>query len=402
MLMNQYYDPILESIRLDTEQKLEEQANEFRDWLIEYGFLNEETQQNWYIKWKNSTISNLRTNLNKFLAIATQEIGNNYQTLEANKVIILNSKIYPVKASMSIEDAPNYKEAIQRISRPLSNSLNGLNLQRIEIPDDKAATTEATKVVNNTNRDPEGDNTWLKKMIIPIYDPKEGFSESAKKYFTGGDNRQYLGTQALQSIMQPIYEFCSNYNTISRSLNTDLNGIISFVNKDPTTGQQYTNSNTDLQMMQKAQGMKPAASTNPIQNITGGNAVNADTDYSLFVDKYFESINEAEQSRVQGNVGNVQTADNTRAANTAYQTRTAYTMKQPNTTTNGNNDQTQQQNSTNNSKPSDQGQLMAKKKQVACEIVKEAFEIKISSMQTLFNTFIRIMNTHISNYTIQQ
>ena len=45
---------------------------------------------------------------------------------------------------------------------------------------------------------------------------------------------------------------------------------------------------------------------------------------------------------------------------------------------------------------------MAKKKQIACEIVKEAFEIKMSSMNTLFSTFIRIMNTHVSNYNAQQ
>ena len=396
------YNPILEAIRLDAEQKLEEQAQEFKDWLIEYGFLNEETQQNWYIKWKNSTISNLRTNLNKFLAVATQEIGNNYQTLEANKAIVLNQKQYPVKSSMSIENAPNYKEAIQRISRPLSNSLNGLNLQRIEIPDQQATTTEATKVVNNATQDPKGDNTWLKKMIIPTYDLKIGFEESAKQYFTGGDMREDLNASKLQAIMQPIYEFCSNYNTISRSLNTDLNGIISFVNKDPTTGQQYTANTSDLQMMQKAQGMKPIASTNPMQNVTGGNAVNADTDYSLFMNKYFISVNEAEQSPVQGTVGNVQTADTTRTSNTAYQIKQSYTMKEPNTTTNGN-DQTQQNtNNATNQKASDQGQLMAKKKQIACEIVKSAFEIKMNSMQSLFNTFIRIMNTHISNYTNPQ
>lgn len=395
------YDPILESIRQDAELKLEEQANEFRDWLIEYGFLNEETQQNWYIKWKNSTIANLRGNLNKFLANATQQIGNNYQTLEANKAIILNDKQYPVKSSMSIDNAPNYKEAIQRISRPISNTLNGLNINRIEIPDQQATTTEAAKVVNNTNRDPEGDNTWLKKMIIPIYDPKEGFSESAKKYFTGGDMRESMNAQKVQAIMQPIYEFCSNYNSISRSLNTDINGIISFVNKDPTTGQQYTTNNSDLQMMQKAQGMKVAATTNPMQNVTGGNPVNADTDYSLFLDKYFISVNEAEQSRVQGNVGSVSTASNTQTANTTYETRQAYTMKQPNTTTNGN-DQQQQKQEPNGQPKSNQGQLMAKKKQIACEIVKEAFEIKMSSMNTLFSTFIRIMNTHVSNYTTQQ
>lgn len=399
--MNNNYDPILESIRLDAELKLEEQANEFRDWLIEYGFLNEETQQNWYIKWKNSTIANLRGNLNKFLANATQQIGNNYQTLEANKAIILNAKQYPVKSSMSIDNAPNYKEAIQRISRPISNTLNGLNINRIEIPDQQATTTEAAKVVNNTNRDPEGDNTWLKKMIIPIYDPKEGFSESAKKYFTGGDMRESMNAQKVQAIMQPIYEFCSNYNSISRSLNTDINGIISFVNKDPTTGQQYTTNNSDLQMIQKAQGMKVAATTNPMQNVTGGNPVNADTDYSLFLDKYFISVNEAEQSRVQGNVGSVSTASNTQTANTAYETRQAYTMKQPNTTTNGN-DQQQQKQESNGQPKSNQGQLMAKKKQIACEIVKEAFEIKMSSMNTLFSTFIRIMNTHVSNYNAQQ
>lgn len=399
--MNKNYNPILEAIKLDAEQKLEEQADEFKNWLMEYGFLNEETQQNWYIKWKNNTINNLRTNLNKFLAVATQEIGQNSQTLQYNKAIILNAKQYPVKSSMSIENAPNYKEAIQRISRPLSNSLNGLNLQRIEIPDQQATTTEAAKVVNNINQDPSGDNTWLKKMIIPTYNPKVGFEESAKQYFTGGDMRENLGVAKLQAIMQPIYEFCSNYNSISRSLNTDLNGIISFVNKDPTTGQQYNANTSDLQMMQKAQGMKHQASTNPMKNVTGGNVVNADTDYSLFVDKYFISINEAEQSHVQGTVGNVQSADNTRTANTAYQTRQAYTMKEPNTTTNGN-DQQQNQNNTNNQKPSDQGQLMAKKKQIACEIVKSAFEIKMNSMQILFNTFIRIMNTHISNYTNSQ
>ena len=75
----------------------------------------------------------MKATLDKFLAYSNKQINKNRAFLENHKEMILNSKKYPVKGSTVIQNAPLYDQALQRISRPLSNGLIGINLEKVEI-----------------------------------------------------------------------------------------------------------------------------------------------------------------------------------------------------------------------------------------------------------------------------
>ena len=437
------YDPIINGIRLETDIELELQNEEFKNWLIDEGYyLTEETQQNWYIKWKAATIQALKTNTQNFINYSDEQIQNNSSWLEKYKGIILNFQKYPVKKEIGIKNAPNYMIALQRISRPVSNSLNGLNLSRIEISDDQVTaeaanpdignqqnasnaqpnnqTNQSTVIQpktintnnNNQQQNQDEDNTWLKKMIIPIYDGRNSFVEEAKAYYYGTDKRSNLPAGKLQPLMKSFVEYCSNYNTTIRSINNDLNGIIAFINKNPTTGAVQTNTNSDLQTMMAAQGNGGKASTNPNAN---AQQVNADTDYSLFLNKYFSDIlNEADGTYTQKPMPQIRPVQQTSQAPTASTTKTADNTYKVNTTTPNNshqqntdqninnnpsnNDDTNKNINNLNKKAADQGALEAKRKQTACNIIKDAYNAKITCMGLLYRDFMNIMESHATSY----
>ena len=432
------YDPIVNGIRMDTDIEIGLQNEEFKNWLIDEGYyLTEETQQNWYIKWKAATIQALKTNTQNFINYSDEQIQNNSSWLEKYKGIVLNFQKYPVKKEMGIKNAPNYMVALQRISRPVSNSLNGLNLSRIEISDDQVTTEAATPDTNNQQTQPNNqtnqstviqpktintnnnqqknqdeDNAWLKKMIIPIYDGRNSFVEEAKAYYYGTDKRSNLPSGKLQPLMKSFVEYCSNYNTTIRSINNDLNGIIAFINKNPATGAVQTNTNSDLQTMMAAQGNGGKASTNPNAN---SQQVNADTNYSLFLDKYFSDIlNEVDGTYTQKPMPQIRPVQQTSQAPTASTTKTADNTYKVNTTTPNNSHQQNTDKNTNNNtsnndntnkdinnlnkKAADQGALEAKRKQIACNIIKDAYNAKITCMGLLYRDFMNIMESHVTSY----
>ena len=432
------YDPIVNGIRIDTDIEMGLQNEEFKNWLIDEGYyLTEETQQNWYIKWKAATIQALKTNTQNFINYSDEQIQNNSSWLEKYKGIVLNFQKYPVKKEMGIKNAPNYMVALQRISRPVSNSLNGLNLSRIEISDDQVTAEAATPDINNQQSQPNNqtnqsaviqpktintnnnqhqnqdeDNAWLKKMIIPIYDGRNSFVEEAKAYYYGTDKRSNLPAGKLQPLMKSFVEYCSNYNTTIRSINNDLNGIIAFINKNPATGAVQTNTNSDLQTMMAAQGNGGKASTNQNAN---SQQVNADTNYSLFLDKYFSDIlNEVDGTYTQKPMPQIRPVQQTSQAPTASTTKTADNTYKVNTTTPNNSHQQNTDKNTNNNtsnndntnkdinnlnkKAADQGALEAKRKQIACNIIKDAYNAKITCMGLLYRDFMNIMESHVTSY----
>ena len=99
----------------------------------------ENTQINWYLKWKDRIINSLKTNTDNFLKYTNQQIKENGSFLEQNREVILNSGKYPANFKNPIKNATNYQEAIRRLSRPVSNSLSGLNLNKIEIQDNQVS-----------------------------------------------------------------------------------------------------------------------------------------------------------------------------------------------------------------------------------------------------------------------
>lgn len=326
----------------------------------------EYTQINWYLKWKDRIINSLKYNTDNFLKYTNQQIKDNGSFLEQNREIILNYRKYPANFKNSIKNAPNYQEAIRRLSRPISNSLAGLNLNKIEIQDNQVS-------VNVTNDNTIESNVWFRKLVIPIYDGKNSFIETAKAYFYGSEKRYNLNIQEIQRILSIGFKFCYNYNRISKSINTDLMNLISFINRNPVSGlQQNPTTVSDLQAIKNNQyNNSLKASTNPNKNV-----IHADTDYSYFMSNYFGDIlNEDQIEKIKIHNQIKDTKDTNKEKVDINQLNNK--PKIDNTNTN---------------------QIASKRKQIACDILQDAYNAKITAMGLLYRDFINIMKNHVSNY----
>ena len=92
-----------------------------------------EASQEWYNEWKITYISGIKANLSRFELYLKSQNGKNQRWLAENKNMILDYHKYPPKSNEAIKSAPNYKIAIARLNKPLSSSLNGINLHRITL-----------------------------------------------------------------------------------------------------------------------------------------------------------------------------------------------------------------------------------------------------------------------------
>lgn len=326
--------------------------------------LLEDAQNNWYLKWKDKIISSLKTNTDNFLKYTNQQIKENGSFLEQNREVILNSGKYPANFKNPIKNAPNYQEAIRRLSRPVSNSLSGLNLNKIEIQDNQVS------IYDTNDNTIEESNVWFRKLIIPIYDGKNSFIKTAKAYFYGSEKRYNLNIQEIQRILSIGFKFCYNYNRTSKSINTDLMNLISFINRNPVSGlQQNPTTVSDLQAIKNNQyNNSLKASTNPNRNV-----IHADTDYSYFMSNYFGDIlneDQIEKIKIQNQIKdtNKEKVDTNQLNNKP---------KIDNTNTN---------------------QISFKRKQIACDILQDAYNAKITAMGLIYRDFINIMKNHVSNY----
>lgn len=324
----------------------------------------ENTQINWYLKWKDRIINSLKTNTDNFLKYTNQQIKENGSFLEQNREVILNSGKYPANFKNPIKNAPNYQEAIRRLSRPVSNSLSGLNLNKIEIQDNQVS------IYDTNDNTTEESNVWFRKLIIPIYDGKNSFIKTAKAYFYGSEKRYNLNIQEIQRILSIGFKFCYNYNRTSKSINTDLMNLISFINRNPVSGiQQNPTTVSDLQAIKNNQyNNSLKASTNPNRNV-----IHADTDYSYFMSNYFEDIlneDQIEKIKIQNQIKN--------------------TNKEKVDTNQLNNKPKIDNTNTN--------QISSKRKQIACDILQDAYNAKITAMGLIYRDFINIMKNHVSNY----
>lgn len=325
--------------------------------------LSEDVQINWYLKWKDRIINSLKTNTDNFLKYTNQQIKENGSFLKQNREVILNNRKYPANFKNSIKNAPNYQEAIRRLSRPISNSLAGLNLNKIEIQDNEVS-------VNDINNNTVESNVWFRKLVIPIYDGKNSFTETAKAYFYGSEKRYNLSLPEIQRILSIGFKFCYNYNRTSKSINTDLMNLISFINRNPVSGiQQNPTTISDLQAIKNNQyNNSLKASTNPNRNV-----IHADTYYSYFMNNYFEDIlNEDQIKKIK------------------IQNQLKDTNKEKVDTNQLNNKPKIDNTNTN--------QIASKRKQIACDILQDAYNAKITAMGLIYRDFINIMKNHVSNY----
>lgn len=410
------FNPIIDGIIQEAMIDIAMQNEEFKQWLIENGYvtLSEETQSQGYLKWKQATATGMKATLDKFLSYSNKQINKNRQFLEQNKEIILNSKKYPVQGNTVIQNAPVYDQALQRISRPVSNGLIGINLEKVEITGEQEnqvsmgeaqeqqqaqGGTVSQATANSQQTTTEAENLWLKKMLVPGYSGKVSFVEGAKAYFYGSDSRVNMNIKAVQQLLPKAYQYCYNYNRNAHSTQTDLNGIISFINKDPLTNQQQTQAATAQQAQQAGQN-NGMASTNPVANT----AVNAAVEAEYFFNRYgLQEVDQATVSTVNRPIAPARSVNTSQQTN---QTQQAYTQNRVDTTTNQQGQNTKQQDDANTKKKEktkekqakSQAQLLAKKKQVAVELVRDAFNAKLTAMGLVYRDFINIMTNHVNSY----
>lgn len=410
------FNPIIDGIIQEAMMNIAMQNEEFKQWLIENGYvtLSEETQSQGYLKWKQATATGMKATLDKFLAYSNKQINKNRQFLEQNKEMILNSKKYPVQGNTVIQNAPVYDQALQRISRPVSNGLIGINLEKVEITGEQEnqvsmgeaqvqqqaqGGTVSQATANSQQTTTEAENLWLKKMLVPGYSGKVSFTEGAKAYFYGSDSRVNMNIKAVQQLLPTAYQYCYNYNRNAHSTQTDLNGIISFINKDPLTNQQQTQAATAQQAQQAGQtnGM---ASTNP----TANTAVNAAVEAEYFFNRYgLQEVDQATVSTINRPIAPARSVNTSQQTN---QTQQAYTQNRVDTTTNQQGQNTKQQDDANTKKnekakekqAKSQAQLLAKKKQAAVELVRDTFNAKLTAMGLVYRDFINIMTNHVNSY----
>lgn len=377
-----YFDAVEYVGRVRLREDIASMNEEFRQWMVQEGFYQEAVpmpgqaaQQKPKIPWQQEIIGSIKAMVGQTMAYTFKQMPGDMKFLNDFQELILNIKQYPPKPNETVQNATNYQAAIQRISSPISTGLRGLDLSKIE--DDEKA------------------NIALKKQLVPTYDGKMDFAKFAKLYYYGGEgSRMNLNPRQVGQLLQTAFSYCQSYQTRIQSIQVDVNGIVSFIQTDPNSGQIRQQTQSDLNKIQQQQAAQQRtanqgmASTSPAANAgVGGIArpVNADTDYSLFMQHYFgsdwESLNEADPP-VSGNK---------KVSPITNPKETKPTMTGPTT------DQ-MQQNQRPHGAPVDANQLAKHKQEIAARIVRDALAAKLAAMSMIYRDFIFLMRTHVASY----
>jgi hypothetical protein len=383
------YDPLL----VDLRNKFLVEAS----MLISQQVLQEEVpiaNQTWYIKWKGETAILLKNNFAQYSKFASDQMKKYNPWLKDNAEYF-NPSNYPIDPSCTLNKAPDYRTAIYRIKEPIVNALNDINLSRIEVEDD-------TDGIDNNNR-------YFMKSIIKSYQGNgDDFLDFAKTYYSGEDRTQDLSAQELTSMMANMYNYCMNYNQMVHVLQNQLQSIISFLNRDPVSGQQNDSqaAEKDLQGLnaQQQSGNK-TASSNPMANVSNTQTTtvqHASADWLMM------------RESVLVEYANVATSSNSNQASTIKQSSTpniTQGAKRSNTTS-GNVDPSKNTPYKNNDphgtprvqqdSKSSEKTLAMKRKQVACNIVKDVFNCKVTAAGKIYRDYITVLRTHVATIIEQQ
>jgi len=262
--------------------------------MYENGYISqeyfEEAENSGNDQWRMDNITAIKTNLKKFKDYANDQGKKNNEWLIQNRDYILDSQKYPVKSGANIQNAPSYTKAFSRIKKPLSANISGVDLKRVTILDTKNNTLQgdAKKAADNKN------NLWFKKMLVSEYNGQGDFAKFARDYYYGIDKKVNMQSQDIQQLISKAYNFCTTYNTLIKSFETDVNGIINYINRNPVTGNQEPNlSQSQLAANKNANAVKQSNT----QGMASTKPLNADTDYSLFYTKYFKDLLNEEETK---------------------------------------------------------------------------------------------------------
>lgn len=379
MLKDDFFNAISESCEYDAILDMVQENRDLLLWMYENGYISqeyfEEAENSGNDQWRLDNITAIKTNLKKFKDYANNQGKQNNEWLIQNRAYIIDQQKYPVKSGANIQNAPTYTTAFARIKKPLSSNISGIDIKRVTILDTKANNLQgdAKKQADYKN------NLWFKKMLVTDYNGQGPFDKFARDYYYGIDKKVNLQSQDIQQLLPKAYNFCTTYNALIKSLETDVNGIINYINKNPITG----NQEPTLSQAQLAAN-KNASDVN--KSNTQGMAtkpVNADTDYSLFRSTYFKDLlSEDDQTK----------------------TSTA-TPKMSFSSNSSNNDDNQdgsnQPQNQNKPKqdPEDSETVVYNKKKLVCDILKQALNAKMTAAGMLYRDLFSYMQSHVNSYS---
>mgnify|MGYP000653064055 CR=1 FL=1 len=388
---NELIDILMEDYRIEELSEMNMIDSEFMEWLYENKMLDEDTfneeSSDSNDQWRMDNINSIQQSLNTFKKYITDQANQNSSWLSKNNDIILNANKYPVRNGANIKQAPDYKSAINRIKTPISTNLSGIDLKRIELPNQ-----DPTQPKQN-DQQLMRQNLWLKKMFISTYNGETEFQDFAKIYYYGKDKVHDISTQELQQFLPSAYNFCNSINTFIKSLETDIHGYINYINRNPITG---NTENPITQTQINNNNMNTAVNKSNTANMATGNAIsntslNADTDLTLFYNKYFgefynkyfgDSLSEADVTQPQQqNTTNQQQKPSTAKPKMTFD----------NKNTSGQNGQKQ------NGEDSDT--TVWNKKKLVCNLVRQILSTKMTVSGFIYRDMMSFMQTHVNSYS---
>ena len=379
MLKDDFFNAISESYEYDAILDMVQENRDMLLWMYENGYISqeyfEEAENSGNDQWRLDNITAIKANLKKFKDYANNQGKQNNEWLIQNRDYIIDQQKYPVKSGANIQNAPTYTTAFARIKKPLSSNISGIDIKRVTILDTKANNLQgdAKKQADYKN------NLWFKKMLVTDYNGQGPFDKFARDYYYGIDKKVNLQSQDIQQLLPKAYNFCTTYNALIKSLETDVNGIINYINKNPITG----NQEPTLSQAQLAAN-KNASDVN--KSNTQGMAtkpVNADTDYSLFRSTYFKDLLSEDD-----------------------QTKTSTATPKMSFSSNSSNDDNNQDGSNqpqNQNKPKqdpeDSETVVYNKKKLVCDILKQALNAKMTAAGMLYRDLFSYMQSHVNSYS---
>lgn len=379
MLKDDFFNAISESCEYDAILDMVQENRDMLLWMYENGYISqeyfEEAENSGNDQWRLDNITAIKANLKKFKDYANNQGKQNNEWLIQNRDYIIDQQKYPVKSGANIQNAPTYTTAFARIKKPLSSNISGIDIKRVTILDTKANNLQgdAKKQADYKN------NLWFKKMLVTDYNGQGPFDKFARDYYYGIDKKVNLQSQDIQQLLPKAYNFCTTYNALIKSLETDVNGIINYINKNPITG----NQEPTLSQAQLAAN-KNASDVN--KSNTQGMAtkpVNADTDYSLFVSTYFKDLlSEDDQTKISTATPKMSFSSNS---------------------SNGDNNQDGSNQPQNQNKPKqdpeDSETVVYNKKKLVCDILKQALNAKMTAAGMLYRDLFSYMQSHVNSYS---
>lgn len=379
MLKDDFFNAISESCEYDAILDMVQENRDMLLWMYENGYISqeyfEEAENSGNDQWRLDNITAIKANLKKFKDYANNQGKQNNEWLIQNRDYIIDQQKYPVKSGANIQNAPTYTTAFARIKKPLSSNISGIDIKRVTILDTKANNLQgdAKKQADYKN------NLWLKKMLVTDYNGQGPFDKFARDYYYGIDKKVNLQSQDIQQLLPKAYNFCTTYNALIKSLETDVNGIINYINKNPITG----NQEPTLSQAQLAAN-KNASDVN--KSNTQGMAtkpVNADTDYSLFRSTYFKDLlSEDDQTKTS-----TATPKMSFSSNSSNDDNTQDGSNQP-----------QNQNKPKQD-PEDSETVVYNKKKLVCDILKQALNAKMTAAGMLYRDLFSYMQSHVNSYS---